>query len=152
MHFDKYPITTGETSMVYEFASKGSNGQVLKLVIYSETHLHNFYNLGFGDKDELTGLIDDEVITNNGDSAKVLATVASTLYNFTDRFPDAMVFAIGSTKTRTRLYRMGISNNLDTINIDFEVFGLIDQQWQPFVKGVEFEAFLVKRKNSNFTQ
>jgi hypothetical protein len=33
------------------------------------------YNLGFGDYNEITGLIDDKVITNNGDREKVLATV-----------------------------------------------------------------------------
>lgn len=148
MRFDKYPVTIGATSMVYEFISQGISGDISKLVIYSETHLHNFYNLGFGDKDEITGNIDDKVITNNGDSEKVLATVAATLYIFTDEFPDAMIFAIGSTKARTRLYRIGITNNIEAIESDFEVFGLADQKWQPFKKAVEYDAFLVKRKKS----
>lgn len=146
MRFDKYPINIGETSMVYEFVSEGQNGKVSKLIIYSKTHLHNFYNLGFGDKDCETGEINDEVVTNNGDSEKVLATVASTLYIFMDKFPDAMVFVTGSCKARTRLYRIGISNNIDMIRTDFEVFGLGEKGWQPFEKQVEFDAFLVKRK------
>jgi hypothetical protein len=147
MKIERYPVVIGETSMVFEFSSEGVRGQISKLVIYSETHLHNFYNLGFGDKDDATGQIDDEVITNNGDSEKVLATVASTLYTFTDKFPEAMIFATGSTKARTRLYRMGISNNLEEIQIDFEIFGLVGEKgWQPFQKHIEFEAFLVKRK------
>src|SRR5579871_1735831 len=115
MNFDRYPLTIGETSMVYQFASEGIRGKVTKLVIYSETHLRNFYNLGFGDKNESTGMIDDEIVTNNGDSIKVLATVAFTVYAFTDEFPDAMIFVTGTTKARTRLYRMGISNNIDAI-------------------------------------
>ncbi len=152
MKIDKYPVVVGETSMVFEFMSQGIRGIIPKLIIYSETHLHNFYNLGFGDKDEITGQIDDEVVTNNGDSEKVLATVASTLYTFTDKFPEAMVFVTGSTKARTRLYRMGISNYLEQIAEDFEVFGLVEgENWQPFQKQIEFEAFLVKRKKSNFT-
>ncbi len=147
MKIDKYPVIVGESSMVFQFTSEGIRGSISKLVIYSETHLHNFYNLGFGDKDDVTGKIDDEIITNNGDSEKVLATVASTLYTFTDKFPEAMVFATGSTKARTRLYRMGISNNLDEIQVDFEIFGLVgEKDWQPFQKQIEFEAFLVKRK------
>lgn len=44
MNLDRYPLTIGETSMVYQFASEGIRGQVIKLVIYSETHLRNFYN------------------------------------------------------------------------------------------------------------
>ncbi len=148
MTFDKYPVTIGATLQVYEFISQGIHGDISKLVIYSETHLHHFYNLGFGDKDEVTGHIDDEVINNNGDSAKVLATVASTLYIFTDAFPDALIFAIGSTKVRTRLYRIGITNNIEAIEADFEVFGLVEQKWQPFKKAIEYDAFLVKRKKS----
>ncbi|MCW3110004.1 MAG: hypothetical protein JWQ09_4510 [Segetibacter sp.] len=146
MKVGKYPIIIGETAMVYEFISEGIRGRINKLVIYSETHLHNFYNLGFGDKDEETGNIDDEVVTNNGDSEKVLATVASTLYIFTEKFPEAMIFATGSTKARTRLYRIGISNNIEEIEIDFEVFGLVGENWQRFQKQIEFDAFLVKRK------
>ncbi|MFP5040987.1 DUF6934 family protein [Parasediminibacterium sp. JCM 36343] len=147
MKLDKYPVIVGEASMVFEFISEGINGRVSKLVIYSETHLHNFYNLGFGDKHETTGEIDDEVVTNNGDSEKVLATVAATLYTFTDKFPNAMVFAAGSTKARTRLYRIGISNNIATISEDFEVFGLVGENtWLHFQKQMDFEAFLVKRK------
>ena len=147
MKIDKYPVIVGATSMVYEFISEGSKGKISKLVIYSETHLHNFYNLGFGDKDEITGEINDSIVTNNGDSEKVLATVAATLYEFTNKFPEAMIFAIGSTKARTRLYRIGITNNIDSIRPDFEVFGLTkEKEWVLFETKKEFDAFLVKRK------
>ncbi len=147
MKIDKYPVIIGETSMVFEFISVGVRGSIPKLVIYSGTHLHNFYNLDFGDKDETMGEIDDEVVTNNGDSEKVLATVASTLFTFTDKFPEAMVFVTGTTKARTRLYRIGITNRLEEIHEDFEVFGLVGRDWHPFQKQKEFEAFLVKRKS-----
>ena len=130
---EKYPVIIGATSMVYEFVSEGRKGNVSKLIIYNKTHLHNFYNLGFGDKDKNKGEINDSVITANGDSEKVLATVAATLDEFTDKFPKAMIFATGSTKAKTRLYRMGITNNLDSINSDFEVFGLTaEKKWVPF--------------------
>ena len=146
MKIDKYPVFIGETSMVFEFISEGIRGSIPNLIIYSQTHLHNFYNIGFGDKDETTGQIDDEVVTNNGDSEKVLATVASTLYIFLDKFPDAMVFASGSTKAKTRLYRMGISNNLPEIENDFEVYGLAGESWEPFQKQTEYDGFLVIKK------
>lgn len=147
MQIEKYSVTVGETSMVFEFTSLGVKGNISKLIVYSQTHLHNFYNLGFGDKNENTGQIDDEVITNNGDSDKVLATVASTLYIFTEKYPDAMVFATGSTKARTRLYRIGISNNFLEIQEDFKVYGLANNNWQNFQNHIEFEAFLVTKKN-----
>ena len=76
----------------------------------------------------------------------VLATVVSTVYAFTDKYPDAWVFATGSTKARTRLYRMGITKYILEIKKDFQVFGLRDDEWEKFEKEVEYEAFLVKRK------
>lgn len=146
MHYDQYEITPGDTAMVYEFVSQGLKGDVRKIVIYSPTSIPNFFNLGFGDKDELTGLPDDKVVTDNGDSFKVMATVASTLFSFTEEFPGAMIFASGSTKSRTRLYRIGISNNLETIGLDFQVYGCVDDSWEEFVPNTEYKAFLVIRK------
>src|ERR1044072_3133844 len=98
MNLDKYPVEVGETSMSYEFISEGKKGKIVKLIVYNKTNLYNLYNLGFGDKNNTTGEINDTTITNNGDSAKVLATVAYTLYAFTDKFPDAMIFVTGSSK------------------------------------------------------
>ncbi len=97
--------------MVFEFTSQGPKGQIPKLVKYSETNLKDMYNLAFGDKDIKTGQINDTIISNNGDSDMVLSTVVSTVYAFTDKYPDAWVFATGSTKVRTRLYRM-VSQNI----------------------------------------
>ncbi len=88
-------------------------------------------------------------ITNNNDSQKVLATVARTLYLFTERYPDAVVLATGSTITRTRLYRIGITNNLADIQHDFVVLGLTDSEWEPFRKNVNYHSFAVRRKFLN---
>ena len=132
--------------MVFEFISQGPKGQISKLVKYSETNLKDMYNLAFGDKDSKTGKINDTVISNNGDSDMVLATVVSTVYAFTDKYPDSWVFATGSTKARTRLYRMGITKYITEIKKDFQVFGLRDDEWEKFEKEVEYEAFLIKRK------
>ena len=109
--------------MVFEFISDGPKGQIPKLVKYSETNLKDLYNLAFGDKDLTTGEINDRTISNNSDSNMVLSTVVSTVYAFTDKYPDSWIFATGSTKARTRLYRMGITKYLLEIKKDFLVFG-----------------------------
>lgn len=109
----------------------------------------NLFNLGFGDKNEETGQLDDRVATNNGDSIKVLATVASTVYLFTNLFPNAVISATGSTQARTRLYRVVISNNLETIKRDFEVFGLLGGEWEIFRADTDYQAFLIKRKKQS---
>ena len=146
MRLPKYRLKAEKSLMVFEFISQGPKGQIPKLVKYSETNLKDMYNLAFGDKDSKTGNINDTVISNNGDSDMILATVVSTVYAFTDKYPDSWVFATGSTKARTRLYRMGITKYITEIKKDFQVFGLREDEWEKFEKEVEYEAFLVKRK------
>lgn len=146
MNHERYELKTDLEVSIFRFVSNGRNGKIPKLVIFQQTATENVYNLAFGDENVETGDIDDEVITNNGDSQKVLATVASTIYSFTHKYPKAIVAATGSNKARTRLYRMGISNHLEEIAKDFNVFGLKDNIWLPFEKNTEYEAFFIKRK------
>ncbi|PSL23913.1 DUF6934 family protein [Dyadobacter jiangsuensis] len=146
MHYDQYEITPGDTALTFEFVSQGVKGDVEKLVVYSRIGLTGTFNMGFGNKIGSTEDFDDSTVTNNGDTQKVMATVAATLYPFTDRFPDAKVYFKGSTRARTRLYRIGISNNLELITLDFQIYGLNHGQWEKFVLGIDYEAFLVTRK------
>ena len=134
MKLPKYPLASSDKLMTFEFTSEGQKGLIEKLVRFQETNVKNVYNLAFGDKDLTTGDIDDKVISNNGDSEKVLATVAATLYAFTDKYPNAWIYATGSTKSRTRLYRMGITKFLSEVTEDFEVLGEKDEDWFPFKK------------------
>ena len=83
--------------------------KVEKIVLYEEIN-EGVFNLAFGDKDITTGHINDRIVTNNGDTEKVLATVISTVYTFFDKNPNAYIFATGSTHTRNRLYRRGIQS------------------------------------------
>ena len=145
--FDNYyNVDTSPDFQTFEFISVGQKGNVIKVVRYSEINVKGFYNLGFGDKDPITGFLSDLTVTNNGDSQKVLATVAATLYAFTNNHPDATVIATGSTQARTRLYQMGITNNFKAIEKDFTVLGLTETDWEPFRKNITYEAFLVRRK------
>ena len=103
------------------------------------------YNLAFGDKNNETGDIDDAVVSNNGDSEQVLATVVWAVYAFTAVENDVWVYATGSTKSRTRLYRMGITKYIDEVKQDFLVFGLRNGEWENFEPAVEYTAFVVRR-------
>jgi hypothetical protein len=152
MNHAKYLTLTEESFLVYRFTSEGPRGLVKKSVTYSSTEIENVYNLGFGDYDSTTDQVNDLSVTNNGDSKKILATVASTLYAFTDKFPKAWVGATGSTPARTRLYRMGITNNLHEILKYFVIFGYsLDEEWQLFIVGKEYKAFLITKKENVHT-
>ena len=146
MKLPKYPLASSDNMMTFEFISEGPKGIIHKLVKFQPTNLKDVYNLAFGDKDLSTGNIDDLVISNNGDSEKVLASVVSTIYAFTDKFPDAWIYATGSTKSRTRLYRMGITKFILEVEENFEVLGEQNDEWETFVKDVEYESFLIRRK------
>ena len=147
MNNPKYLYKTEQKFTIFEFVSEGPKGRIRKMVEYTETATENVYNLGFGDYDEIANAINDISVTNNGDSLKVLATVASTVYAFLEKHPNAYILATGSTNVRTRLYRMGITNNLAEINEDFVVYGLTDKGiWDDFVVGEDYEAFLITKK------
>lgn len=150
MNNPKYQYKSEKGYQHFEFISEGMRGLVRKMVEYTPTRQENVYNLGFGDYDEKTKSINDLSVTNNGDSLKVLATVASTVYAFTEKYPNAWIFATGSTEARTRLYRMGITNNLAEIQEDFRVFGLrvIDYEWEEFIVGEDYSAFLITKKEN----
>ncbi|HEY4060697.1 MAG TPA: hypothetical protein VGM30_02295 [Puia sp.] len=147
MKLERYELKAEKSLMVFEFVSEGPKGQIPKLVQFGETNLKDLYNLAFGDKDISTGEISDSVVSNNSDSDKVLATVVATVYAFTDRHPGVWVYATGSTMSRTRLYRMGLTKYLQEIMEDFDLYGQKKGEWELFEKGVEYEAFLVQRKN-----
>ena len=151
MKHPKYQYRSEELFLFYEFISEGPKGLIRKIVEYTETSTENVYNLGFGDYDETKKSISDLSVTNNGDSLKVLATVASTVYAFTEKYPKAWILATGSTSVRTRLYRMGITNNLAEIAQDFIVFGYNrEENWEEFVVGEDYAAFLITKKENKF--
>jgi hypothetical protein len=146
MNLPRYELKAEKSLLVYEFTSEGSKGQIPKLIKFSETTLKGFYNLAFGDKNSETGELDDTVVSSNGDSEQVLATVVSAVYAFTSLQNDAWVYATRSTKSRTRLYRMGISKYYDEIEKDFYLFGMWNGEWKEFEMEIDYTAFLVKRK------
>lgn len=150
MLLDRYEYSSERLALFYEFISEGPKGRIRKIVEYTPTTIENVYNLAFGDYDDTIGGINDKIITNNGDSQKILATVASTVYAFTGKYPEAEIYATGSTAARTRLYRMGLTNNLTEISKDFFVFGLRDKLWEQFWVGEDYEAFFVTGKKRSF--
>ena len=150
MRLEQYELTANKTKTIFTFISEGPNGKILKGIDYSQIKLYGFknvYNLAFGDIDLNSGEIDDLVVTNNQDREKVLATVANTVIAFTKRRPKAHIFIRGSTQPRTRLYQMAISKYFDELSKNFEIQGKFKRTWLPFEKNINFDAFLIIRKN-----
>lgn len=148
MYVDKYQLKADEELTRFEFISEGPKGAIRKLIEIQRTFDPDVFNLAFGDKNAETGGIDDLSVSDNGDTEKVLATVAAAVYAFLDSHPTAYIYAEGSTKARTRLYRMGISRFYYDIQPNFFLYGRVGEDFVDFEIGKEYDGFLAQRKFS----
>lgn len=147
MNLEKYPLEAQATLTIFEFVSEGSKGPIPKLIQFQQINRSNMYNLAFGNKNDDTGEIDDLAVSNNGDTDKVLATVVSAVYAFFEKYPQASVYATGSTKARTRLYRMGISRFYEEMRQDFDLYGQLGDEFYEFEVGIEYVGYLALRRS-----
>ncbi len=150
MNYERYEsLLISANSLEYKFTSNGPKGEIQKVVQFIATSDPSIYNLAFGDLLQ-DGGVDDHIRNDNNDRNKILATVAATVYEFTARYPDKHVFFTGSTPERTRLYRMAITINLKELKESFEIYGINTAGGadlvEPFLKGEEYQGFLIKRK------
>lgn len=143
-----YEYKTNEGFLDYEFYSEGPKGKIKKVVRFSlqNANRRTYFNLGFGDCNENENQFDDRAISNNHDRDKVLTTIAQIVLDFTAYFPDLWIYAQGSTSSRTRLYQMGIAGNWDKIEPVLLVYGNVNNEWQPFQKNINYQAFMALRK------
>jgi hypothetical protein len=146
MELEKYLLQTDDEQTIFEFYSQGPRGNILKRVAYTPTTISNLWQLVMGDYNTETDEIDFLNVTNNNDREKVLATVGSTLYSFFDKLPQVMVYARGSTNSRTRLYQIGINSMYEQIIQDFEVYGELDGEFERFSKNKNYNSFIVIKK------
>ncbi|MCU0373851.1 MAG: hypothetical protein MUF24_00965 [Chitinophagaceae bacterium] len=143
---EKYHLKAESKFTRFEFISEGPKGAIRKLIEFQETTNPDVYNLAFGDFKAETLQIDDLSVSDNGDTEKVLATVVNAVYTFFNYYPTVFVYATGSTKSRTRLYRMGISRFFEEMKNDFYLYGQKGDDFLPFELGVDYDGFLAQRK------
>jgi hypothetical protein len=153
MHLEKYQYRTDKKCLNYEFYSYGPKGCIKKGVHFQPDILNGipYYNLVFGDIIIDDETVNDQIRSNNADAEKVLATVAVIVIDFINCFPYALVYAQGSTASRTRKYQMGITRLWDEIEPVFEVYGVkTDQTLEKYQKNVNYEAFWLKRRQMHY--
>jgi hypothetical protein len=95
-----------------------------------------------------TDKVNYDIITNNGDRDKILATVAASVHTFFSKYPDDAIHLTGNTPSRTRLYQMAIATHFDELSLDFHIFGKLNEKVLRFEKGVNYEAFFIILKNN----
>lgn len=158
MKTEKYATQSNYNKSIYSFKSVGDKIIEKRVYFTPIDEVGNFglpqsvklYNIAFGDWNEVIGDIDDYSRSNNGDTEKVLVTVANTIKDFWEYHPDSVLFLIGSTSSRTRLYQIAVAKNIYDIEKEATVYGLINNAWQAFVTGFNYEAFLIAQKRPLF--
>lgn len=147
MKFDQYATTASTEQSVFHFTSSGPKGVFSQIIQYTfiKTQGGRVANLGFGLL-RADGSVDDSFRTDNGDTEKILATVANTVLAFTEKHPDIPVFATGRDPIRTRLYRRMLSLHKEEIDKTFIIYGRKETLWHKFELDKDYDAFLVARR------
>jgi hypothetical protein len=139
-----YTVKFDEDNDYYIFESVGKNGSIFKVVAFSKIQ-YNVYNFGFGDYDIQTKAINDEVISDNGDMVKVLATVIDIALKFLTENPMIYIFIEGSSKTRIQLYQRILNTYYDDLVNSHEIYGFKNGDFEEFLKNTFYESFLLRK-------
>ena len=146
--------------MQYLFESFG-NQSIIKVIEYTPIAKRDgrtIYNVGFGDYDETSGAILDDVNSNNGDMWKVFSTVLNTVPKFFKDYKDAAIWMQGSDSAedfkakcqltcaknctdecsnferRIKAYRYYVNRNFVELSKEFIFFGMIDGKTSDFAQ------------------
>jgi hypothetical protein len=117
MKLDRYPYYADSSFFDFEFESEGSKGKIRKIARFIKIG-QNLYSFG----------------------------VAHIVHDFTSVFSDAAIYIEGSTPSRTRWYQMNIAAYLAEIDAAFEIYGFENGQWESFKKGINYKAFMGRRR------
>lgn len=134
---------------VYEFYSVGPNGRIRKLIKLSlMQRVPLIFSLEPGD-----ALNEVEInllsVTDNKDTDIILLSATQAIIEFLNERNEALVFFEGITSARTRLFQIWITRVLNQYSDFISIEGRIKNQWRPFEKGVLFDAFLIRKTNTN---
>lgn len=142
-----YSITI-DSQFRYTFLSVSDTKTVRKLVLYDLISTEfNLFNLALVDQLE-DGTLDDLSVSDNNDMVRIMATVIHTMHLFLEARPDATIFFSGSTPSRTRLYRLAISQNIALFDETFTVKGLLNGEPEQYRPNTPYEGFTVQINNS----
>jgi hypothetical protein len=147
MNLPHYIVQADPTFNRYQFTSIGPKGSIVKVIQFSKLVDNPLvYNLALGDFDSVAGNIDDDIISDNKDRDKILATVGFAVLDFCNHIPGAIVLAEGNISFKRRLYQMQISSSLSEIQKSFHVYGIAEngRDIEFFEKNRTYGAILVK--------
>ena len=144
---EHYPYIATQKNTIFFFESVGSQGNIVKAVVFELTKKGK-WNLGFGDmRDDYT--VDDKIISNNQDVFKVISTVAKIAYAFIETYPDRTLTIVPVDEKRKILYNRVFQRHFEDIDKQFEVVGTIKDYDEPYSIDKIYDEFTLKYKNKS---
>ncbi len=127
------------------FESIGEKGMIVKFVWFQNVH-ENVYNLAFGDFKD--GGFDDEVVTNNNDTLKVLTTIVKSVYDFVQNYPGVEIRIVSVDKRRAKLYNYVFRNRYNDWGANFDLFGVTEEDLpEAYTPENFYHKFVLKHKH-----
>ena len=150
MKYESYDIVTRAKDLSsFDFMSKSNYRSYLMRIAFVPTRNAKVFQLIFGNL-VAENEIDDISVNDNGDRNKILATIADAVNKYTKRYPARWIYFAGSSKSRTRLYRLAIGLNLEELSLTFDIYARTPNGMVPFSKNMEATEFYVRRKSFNY--
>ena len=69
-----------------------------------------------------------------------------TVYEFFEEHPYATIYLKGSSSSRTKLYQINISNFIEKISIEYDVYGKLEDKFERFNSIVSNTCFLIQKR------
>lgn len=146
MQESSYPFSLARTELRYEFESISTNKTIKKVVLFTAIDDHKqFFNLALLDVLP-NGQTSDLSESKNQDMITILATVIKITIDFLDKNQQAIVLFQGSEQRRQRLYRILVNRELIAIQDQFNIFGSLNDQVEPFQSNRPYDFFLITKK------
>jgi hypothetical protein len=144
MNINRYKVFT-TSAFDYYFFSEGPRGVIKKQIVFEESRIKNYYQLHFGDL--INGTIVENIVSDNKDTDKVIASVAWAVICFINRSDKFHIRFAGLTRYRTRLFNMWIGRHYEELSKYIFIYGYNEMgKWEHFRTNRQYTAIMSKTK------
>lgn len=81
-----------------------------------------------------------------GDRNTVLATISDIIESFFEPYPSHTIYFKGTSKSRIRLYQIGINHYYDELSARFHILKELDDKITRFKTNANYKSFLILKK------
>jgi len=169
--------TISKNGTKHFFVSEGSKS-IVKVISYDQVGILNdkkVFNLGFGDYDIISGVLDDASTSDNGDVYKVFNTILSTIPKFFESFRKDIIMVEGSDSTtdftenciltcrkkclsanqcknqnrRINVYRNYVNKNFEDLKLTYTFYGGLKNEHtiEMYLPGKKYDSVFVIKNN-----